>query len=180
MPLPGGSSTTGYDCDTSVNLALGESGTCTITNDDQRATLIVKKVVINDNGGTKIGSDFSFTVNGGSAIAFLQDTDTLHGKNTLSVNAGTYSVVDDGAPIAGYATSYDNRSNLNIPIGGPYNCTVTGSGVGGGLRLREHRPGCHPHSGLLGNAFPARQHCVVRWDRVWACVPGRCERTGDR
>ena len=31
----------------------GGSATCTITNDDVPATLIVKKVVVNDNGGTK-------------------------------------------------------------------------------------------------------------------------------
>ena len=51
---------------------------CTATG-----TLIVKKVVVNDNGGSKVATDFSFKVNGGSATSFTQDTDTLHGKNTL-------------------------------------------------------------------------------------------------
>ena len=33
----------------------------------QAGTLIVKKLVVNDNGGTKIATDFSFKVNGGTA-----------------------------------------------------------------------------------------------------------------
>ena len=48
-------------------LANGATATCTITNDDQPAKLIVRKIVINDNGGTKTAADFSFTVNGGNA-----------------------------------------------------------------------------------------------------------------
>ena len=61
-----------------MGLALGETKTCTITNNDQPATLIVKKVVVNDNGGTKVASDFSFQVNGGAAQAFEAD-----GQNDL-------------------------------------------------------------------------------------------------
>ena len=41
-------------------------GQGTITNDDRPATLIVKKVVVNDSGGTATADDFSFQVNGGS------------------------------------------------------------------------------------------------------------------
>ena len=55
------------DCSGSVT--FGDTKTCTITNDDQAGTLIVKKLVINDNGGSKISSDFSFKVNNGTATA---------------------------------------------------------------------------------------------------------------
>ena len=51
---------TSASADCSGTIAVGESKTCTITNDDQPATLIVKKVVVNDNGGTKQPQDFSF------------------------------------------------------------------------------------------------------------------------
>ena len=47
-------------------IANGETKTCTITNNDQPAKLIVKKIVINDNGGTKTAADFTFKVNGGN------------------------------------------------------------------------------------------------------------------
>ena len=64
---------TSASADCSGTIAVGESKTCTITNDDQPATLIVKKVVVNDNGGTKQPQDFSFQVNGGQAQAFEAD-----------------------------------------------------------------------------------------------------------
>src|SRR5574340_68335 len=55
---------------------------CTITNEQEKGSLIVKKVVINDDGGTKIATDFSFQVDGGTAIDFSQDGgDTMKGKN---------------------------------------------------------------------------------------------------
>jgi uncharacterized repeat protein (TIGR01451 family) len=108
------------DCDSSgnVTVALGEQKTCTLTNDDQAATLIVKKIVVNDNGGSKSASDFSFQVNGGTAQSFEGD-----GQNDLSVAAGTYTVTEPA--VAGYATSYDNCSNVVIPSGGTATCTIT-------------------------------------------------------
>jgi hypothetical protein len=122
-PAVAGYSTT-YDNCTDLVIPNGGSATCTITNDDQAATLIVKKVVINDNSGTKIATDFSFEVNGGAASAFLQDGgDPLAGKNTLTVNAGAYNVTEPA--LAGYTTTYDNCSKLVIPNGGSATCTIT-------------------------------------------------------
>ena len=82
-------------------IALGETKTCTVTNDDQPAKLIVKKIVVNDNGGTKTAADFSFKVNGGTATPFEAD-----GQNDLTVDAGSYTVTEPAA--AGYTTTYDN------------------------------------------------------------------------
>ncbi|MDP3974024.1 MAG: hypothetical protein Q8P92_04290 [Candidatus Daviesbacteria bacterium] len=110
----------GGDCsgDGSVSLALGEHKTCTITNDDEPGTLIVKKLVINDNGGQLDTDDFSFQVNGGSVTPFEAD-----GQNDLIVNAGSYSVTE---PVAsGYDTSYDNCTNVVVPNGGSATCTIT-------------------------------------------------------
>ena len=82
-----------------VVIAPGGTATCTVTNNDIPATLIVKKVVVNDDGGTVTADDFSFQVNGGSAIAFEAD-----GQNDLTVGAGTYNVVEPA--VAGYTTTY--------------------------------------------------------------------------
>ena len=46
--------TTSYSNCSNLVIPNGGSATCTITNNDQAATLIVKKVVVNDNGGTKV------------------------------------------------------------------------------------------------------------------------------
>ena len=90
---------TSYSNCSELVIPNGGSATCTITNDDVPATLIVKKVVVNDNGGTKQPQDFSFQVNGGQAQAFEAD-----GQNDLEVAAGTYDVTEPA--VAGYTTTY--------------------------------------------------------------------------
>ncbi len=56
---PGYTTTYSADCSDAL-IVTGESKTCTITNDDKPATLVVKKVVVNDNGGSKRATDFAF------------------------------------------------------------------------------------------------------------------------
>ncbi len=113
--------TTTYNNCTAVTIA-DNTQTCTITNNDQPATLIVKKVVTNDNGGTLNAENFTFSVNGGAAVPFESD-----GQNDLLLNAGSYSVVEP--PVAGYTTTYDNCTGLNIPIGGTETCTITNNDI---------------------------------------------------
>ncbi len=108
-----------------IALKVGQSATCTITNDDQPATLIVKKVVVNDNGGTKTASDFSFQVNGGQAQSFEAD-----GQNNLAVNAGTYDVTEPAT--AGYTTTYANCDGIELGIGETATCTITNNDVPAG------------------------------------------------
>ena len=131
------SSLTGYaagnwsgDCaaDGSVTLAVGDELTCSITNTDQPATLIVKKVVINDNGGSQSADDFTFAVNGGTDVSFEAD-----GTNNLTVDAGTYTVTETA--VSGYSTSYNNCSGLVIPNGGTETCTITNDDVAPSLTL---------------------------------------------
>jgi uncharacterized repeat protein (TIGR01451 family) len=105
-----------------VSVGLADDVTCTIVNNDKPATLIVKKVVVNDDGGTAKVQDFSFQVNGGAAQAFEAD-----GQNDLGVTPGTYAVVEPA--VAGYTTTYEGCSNIVIQIGGTATCTVTNNDV---------------------------------------------------
>jgi uncharacterized repeat protein (TIGR01451 family) len=122
--------TTSYQNCSNIQLQQGGTATCTITNNDtaappQPATLIVKKVVVNDNGGTKLAQNFSFSVNGGAAQAFEAD-----GQNDLTVAAGTYSVTEPA--VTGYSTTYNNCSNVVIPAGGSATCTITNNDLAPG------------------------------------------------
>ncbi|MDO8667956.1 MAG: ice-binding family protein [bacterium] len=108
-----------------ITLSLGQNVTCTITNDDDAATLIVKKIVVNDNGGTLEVENFSFSVNAGAAQVFEAD-----GQNDLTVNAGTYTVTESA--VVGYLTSYDNCSGLVIANGGSATCTITNDDIASG------------------------------------------------
>ena len=99
---------------------------CTFTNGVVPGTLIVRKTVVNDNGGTKIATNFSFQVNGGSVTSFLQDgANTLAGRNTITVQPGTYSVTEPA--VAGYETTYSNCTNVVIAAGGTATCIITNS-----------------------------------------------------
>jgi hypothetical protein len=100
-------------------IAVGQEKTCIITNDDQPGTLIVKKIVKNDDGtGTKSAENFLFNVNDGVETAFEAD-----GQNDITVDAGTYTVTEvaDG----NYTTTYDNCTDVTVPNGGTATCTIT-------------------------------------------------------
>ena len=60
----------GGDCaaNGTVTLALGDSKTCTITNDDLAPKLTLVKTVVNNNGGTMMADDFARNIDG-SAVA---------------------------------------------------------------------------------------------------------------
>src|SRR6185437_7715518 len=51
--------TASYSADCSGSIANGQTKTCTVTNDDQPAKLIVIKHVINNNGGTATAANFT-------------------------------------------------------------------------------------------------------------------------
>lgn len=85
-------------------------------------TLIVKKVVINDNGGTKDATDFSFSVNGGDLVSFEED-----GQNDITVAAGSYSVTENTD--SGYTTTYENCSEVDVSLGGTATCVITNDDI---------------------------------------------------
>ena len=84
----------------------------------QPATLTVNKVVLNENGGSKAASDFRFSVNGGTPVAFETD-----GSNVLSVPAGTYTVTEPA--VSGYTASMANCSGIVLAAGESATCTIT-------------------------------------------------------
>ena len=65
---PAGYAQTSIVCDgvatDTVTVVANATKTCTITNDDIAAKLIVIKNVVNDEGGTKTAADFTLTVTG--------------------------------------------------------------------------------------------------------------------
>ena len=66
----GYSSGTGYSCvggtqvGQSVTVGIGQSATCTITNNDIPPQLHLRKVVVNDNGGTALATASTLTGDG--------------------------------------------------------------------------------------------------------------------
>lgn len=111
----------------SVTLGLADTAICSITNDDEPGTLIIQKTVVNDNGGINTANDFFFRVGDGSATAFNEtaddDDNALTGENTVTVNAGTYTVTEDTA--TGYGTTLGAGCSGTIANGETKTCTIT-------------------------------------------------------
>lgn len=114
-----------------VSIAAGETKTVTITNDDVKegedgkGTLIVKKVVVNDNGGTAEADDFSFRINGRGPVAFESD-----GTNSFQVPAGYVATVVEVAA-EGYTTTYSERNGGTVEEDDILTITVTNDDVKG-------------------------------------------------
>jgi hypothetical protein len=113
------------------NEASGDA-TCTFATLLTKGGLLVKKVVVNDNGGTAATSSFSFTipgVNAGNAISFEAD-----GQNDFTLTAGAYTVSETTA--AGYAPTYSGCS-ATVTAGATTTCTVTNNDIAPSLTLNN-------------------------------------------
>ena len=113
-----------------LTIASGETVSCSITNTAQPATLIVKKTVVNDAGGSKHAADFSVKLNNSGTYTFVQNADEFPGNIDKGVYTfgnlapGTYTVAE--IQLAGYDDPvYSNCASLNLPRGGSATCLIT-------------------------------------------------------
>jgi hypothetical protein len=99
--------------------AIANNAKCVFTDklEPVNGKLTVTKVVINDDGGTAVASDFTLTVNGNAVVSGVQNT----------FEPGEYQVSETNNPA--YAASYsgdcDANGNVLITAGSVKNCTVT-------------------------------------------------------
>jgi hypothetical protein len=127
----------GYDVssssDCSSSIAVGETKTCTITNDDIQPKLTVIKHVVNDNGGTAAAGAFTMSVSGGSPATFPGAESP---GTEVSLNAGSYSVSETGP--SGYAASFSAPCTGSIAVGETKTCTVTNNDIQPKLTVIKH------------------------------------------
>ena len=138
------SAVTGYtsdggSADCAGTIALGETKTCTFTNNDQAATLIVIKHVVNDNGGTAVAGDF--TLDSGGA----NDTpDNFAGAEapgtSVTLDAGSYGVTESGP--GGYTRSDSADCSGTIANGETKTCTVTNNDIPQGSQITPTATTC--------------------------------------
>jgi hypothetical protein len=116
----------------SGTIASGQTKTCTVTNDDQAAKLIVIKHVINDNGGTATAPNF--TLDSGGTNDSPDDFGGAESPGTtVTLDAGTYNVTESGP--SGYAASYSPYCSGTIALGQTRTCTVTNNDISPTLRV---------------------------------------------
>jgi len=103
--------------DCSGSIAVGQTKTCIITNDDIQPLLTVTKVIINDNGGTLTVNDFPLFIDGNPVTSGVANT----------VNAGTHTVSETSQ--TGYTATiggdcaHDGTITLNLAEN--KECTIT-------------------------------------------------------
>ena len=150
---PGYEKTLSPEC--AGTLVPGDKVTCTITNDDIAPELTVKKVVVNDDGGTAAADAFTMNVTGTSV-----SDDSFPGDaagTPVTLDAGAYSVDEAAAP--GYAKSLSKECAGAIDIGDKVTCTVTNDDVAPKLTVTKTVVGGTATAGdftmLVTNAAPS-------------------------
>jgi uncharacterized repeat protein (TIGR01451 family) len=113
-----------------VTVGLGESATCTITNDDQQAYIIVDKTVVNDNGGTKSANDFNLKVDGNAVLD----------EDVNPVNPGTHTVSESN--LSGYVAGTWGGdcaadATVTVALGETKTCTITNNDIAPVLTLHK-------------------------------------------
>src|SRR5207249_1829940 len=101
--------------------------TCTVTNDDKPAYLIVIKHVINDNGGTKKAADFTTTISGVTTATPSAPGVEAPGVTNELTTVGSYSV-DEGAHV-GYTRTLSADCSGTIALGQTKTCTITNDDI---------------------------------------------------
>ena len=111
----------------SLTLGLGEDVTCTIVNNDIAPILQLRKIVVNNNGGTATVASFTLTATGtgGNSLTGVSPVDS--GAGLL---ADTWTLSETGP--AGYTASAwtcvggsQLGSTISVGIGGSAICTIT-------------------------------------------------------
>jgi prealbumin domain-containing protein len=141
---------------TSVTLGLGEDVTCTFVNDDIAPKLHLRKVVVNDNGGTASVSAWTLTATGSvTNPTNLSGTTPVDSGSTFK--ADTYTLDESGPD--GYASNGWSCSNQNndgtivVGLGEEVTCTITNDDVQPKLTLIKYVE--NNYGGLLDVAdFP--------------------------
>jgi hypothetical protein len=110
-----------------LTLGLGESASCSITNDDIAPQLTVIKHVVNNDDGTAVAGDWTMDVTAGNPSS-NNFAGTEAPGNTITVDAGAYSVDESGGP-DGYAKTLGSGCSGNLGVGGSASCTITNNDI---------------------------------------------------
>jgi hypothetical protein len=117
------------DCVGTIN--VGETKTCTITNNDipptppTTGTLVVVKHVINDNGGTEIAEDFKIVLNGENPS--LTSFNGSESGVDITLDPGDYNVDEDTA--TGYSKTLSAECSGTMVAGETKTCTITNNDI---------------------------------------------------
>ncbi len=130
---------------TSETVEIGEDEeiTCTVINRDIQPKLTVTKIVINNNGGTKVVSDFPLFVNATPVTNNVQN----------GFNAGAYVVSETSDPgyVATISGNCDSQGNITLGVGDVKSCTITNDDRQATLTVIKHVSNNNGGTATAGN-----------------------------
>jgi uncharacterized repeat protein (TIGR01451 family) len=114
-----------------VTLSQAQNAVCTVTNDDQPATLTLTKVIVNTGGGTAALSSFPITAAGPTTITGTSGAAAVTGA---FVNAGTYAlseITNSSYAASAWFCSGGTLlgSSLTLALGQSASCAITNTFV---------------------------------------------------
>ena len=150
---PAGYAGTAWNCvggtqnGSNITVGIGGEATCTITNDDIAPVLHLRKIVVNDNGGTASGQDFTLTADGAKADNDLSGKTPVDSDGTLE--ADTFELSETTVP--GYAASAwsctgsgtftaatdTDKAKIALGLSETATCTITNDDIAPVLHLRK-------------------------------------------
>ncbi|MGI0027020.1 MAG: hypothetical protein ACREAD_04185, partial [Nitrosopumilaceae archaeon] len=128
--ISGYTATFSGDCNSSgvVSLVAGQNAVCTITNNDNSATITVIKKIINDNGGTATLSSFT---------PLKVDATTVTNGTATGFSPGSHTVTETNA--AGYTATFSGDCNssgvVSLTTGQNAVCTITNNDNAGTITV---------------------------------------------
>ena len=117
------------DCaaDGSITVVAGQSYNCTITNDDNDPSLTLQKVIINDDGGVSVESDWTLIATGPTGFSGPGPSVS----NNASFDSGVYDLSETG-PVGYTASAWVcvggnqlDDDTIEIGLGDVVTCTIT-------------------------------------------------------
>jgi hypothetical protein len=111
-----------FSADCSGTIAAGQTKTCTVTNDDNAAHLIVIKHVVNANGGKAKANQFTMKINGVTATGGNSFPGAESPGTNKTVTPGSYSVTETGP--SGYIAVPSADCSGTIALGQTKTCTI--------------------------------------------------------
>ena len=141
----------------SLVIGSGQTATCSITNNDQAATLTLTKTVNNTHGGAKTISDFPLTATGPTTITGVSGTAAV---TSAPVNAGTYTLSEPA--VAGYTAGTWSctagtltGNSLVLANGQTATCSITNSDQAATLTLTKTVSNTHGGAATV-SSFPLK------------------------
>ena len=117
-----------------ITLPVGAHVICTITNDDVKPTLTLKKVVNHTYGGDAVASDWTLMAKEGLTVV-LSGVSGVSGQ----VAGGTYDLTESGPAsysLVGWSCDNgDNQGAVTLASGDDVTCTATNDSKPAGLKL---------------------------------------------